>query len=636
MLSTKPQRWEVYADVVLQRAALTMRMHRGEPPRPLAGLVVDDDEIGVLLADLPGLAKVDGSAVDELLAATEPDLAEAEKLLLEPGSQDDFAAIAWNALLDPNSIRVLALASAIDLDAARQRLVGYLNDDVSRRWLTMSVVSRILGQPGVAALASDSPLVRACLVTVEGETAWAMRAVRVATCVSDALAGARGADPTLPRRTEVVLSDVEDGAGFVLVHSGDRSTRIERAARETAGTRFLVTQLPTNDAEWAAIVRQCVLSGLSPIIEVDARLDLDGDHCWWIERSSFLSIALCSQNELRLESLPERPFVEVRAESELIDIGVGHLLDREQARLTAKALESVAGDHDAAVRRLVTGRLDHHAGRTRPGRTWDELVLPPDHMAVLGELVARYRHRHVVFHEWGFPSRPSTGVTALFTGPSGTGKTMTAEVISTELGLDLYRVDLSSVVSKYIGETEKNLEEIFTASAAGNLVLFFDEADALFGKRSEVSDAHDRYANIEVAYLLQRLERYDGFVVLATNLRKNIDGAFIRRIDVALDFEMPDLAQRRAIWERVFPPSAPCSEIDFALLAREFEVSGGVIRNAAVHAAFLAADQSSSIDLIHVLGGMQREFQKMGRLHGGKNFAAMATTTEMANHAASA
>ena len=626
MLRSTPQRWEVYADVVLQRAALTMRIHRGEPPRPLAGLVVEDDEIAVLLADLPGLARADDGGVDTLLGATEADVVAAENLLLEPGSDDDFAAIAWNALLDPNSIRVLALASAIDIDASRQRLVGYLNDDVARRWLTMSAVTRILGRPGVAALASDSPLVRACLVSVEGETAWAMRAVRVATAVTDALAGAGGPDPMLPRRTEVVTAEIEAGAGFVLVHGGDRATRIERAARETAGSRFLVTHLPSNDAEWSAIVRQCVLGGLSPIIEIDARVELDADHCWWIERSSFLSIALGSPNELRLESLPERAFVEVRVESDLVDIGIGHLLDREQARLTTKALASVEGDQGAAVRRLVTGRLDNHAGRTRPGRSWDELVLPPDHIAVLRELVARYRHRHVVFHDWGFPSRPSTGVTALFTGPSGTGKTMTAEVISTELGLDLYRVDLSSVVSKYIGETEKNLEEIFTASAAGNLVLFFDEADALFGKRSEVADAHDRYANIEVAYLLQRLERYDGFVVLATNLRKNIDSAFIRRIDVALDFEMPDVEQRRAIWERVFPRTAPRAEIDFELLAREFEVSGGVIRNAAVHAAFLAADQSSSIELAHVVGGMQREFQKMGRLHGGKNFAALAST----------
>ena len=235
-------------------------------------------------------------------------------------------------------------------------------------------------------------------------------------------------------------------------------------------------------------------------------------------------------------------------------------------------------------------------------------------LEVLRELVARYRHRHTVYHDWGFPARPSTGVTTLFAGPSGTGKTMAAEVIASALGLDLYRIDLSAVVSKYIGETEKNLEEIFTASAAGSLVLLFDEADALFGKRSEVSDAHDRYANIEVAYLLQRLERYDGFVIMATNLRNNIDSAFLRRIDLALEFEVPDAEQRRSIWNGIFPDGAPLGDIDVDVLAGEYDVAGGTIRNAAVHAAFLAAADGSEIGMDHVVAALAREFQKMGRL----------------------
>ena len=321
-----------------------------------------------------------------------------------------------------------------------------------------------------------------------------------------------------------------------------------------------------------------------------------------------------------MDSLPQRPFQEYAAVRRLRDVG-GHVVDGSQAELIDKALMSVDGDADAAVRRLVTGNLDSHAGRTTPGRRWDELVLPAHHIAVLHELVARYRHRQTVYHDWGFPARPSTGVTALFAGPSGTGKTMTAEVVASALGLDLYRIDLSAVVSKYIGETEKNLEDIFTASAAGNLVLFFDEADALFGKRSEVGDAHDRYANIEVAYLLQRLERYDGFVVLATNLRNNIDAAFLRRIDLALEFELPDADQRRAIWERIFPAGAPIGHIDRDALAHEFDVTGGTIRNAAVHAAFLAADAGCAIEMDHVLLGMSRELQKLGRLRAGRDQA---------------
>jgi SpoVK/Ycf46/Vps4 family AAA+-type ATPase len=247
-------------------------------------------------------------------------------------------------------------------------------------------------------------------------------------------------------------------------------------------------------------------------------------------------------------------------------------------------------------------------------------VLPPDQTNQLHELIARYRTRSVVYQEWGFSPLPSTGVVALFSGPSGTGKTLAAEIVAGQLGLDLYKVDLSSVVSKYIGETEKNLEKIFGAASAGDLVLFFDEADALFGKRSEVSDAHDRYANIEVAYLLQRLETYQGMVVMATNLQRNIDDAFLRRISVAVDFEPPDQPQRRLIWEHSFPPSAPVGELDFDFLARQFKVTGGIIRNAALGAAFLAADVDASVTMERVALSMKREFQKLGRLRTESEF----------------
>ena len=222
--------------------------------------------------------------------------------------------------------------------------------------------------------------------------------------------------------------------------------------------------------------------------------------------------------------------------------------------------------------------------------------------------------------EWGFPAVPSSGVVALFSGPSGTGKTLAAEVIAGDLGLDLYKVDLSAVVSKYIGETEKNLSRIFDAAGAGDLVLFFDEADALFGKRTEVSDAHDRYANIEVAYLLQRLEPYDGLVVLATNLQRNIDQAFLRRISVAVDFPLPEEPQRRAIWRQSFPSTAPQQDLDLDFLARKFKITGGVIHNAALGAAFLAADDGQPITMEHVALALKREFQKLGRLRTEAEF----------------
>jgi SpoVK/Ycf46/Vps4 family AAA+-type ATPase len=278
------------------------------------------------------------------------------------------------------------------------------------------------------------------------------------------------------------------------------------------------------------------------------------------------------------------------------------------------------GDLEAAIRRLASGPLERLARHIRPRRTWDDLILASDRLEQLRELTARYRHRDTVYGEWGFPSYPSSGLVALFSGQSGTGKTLAAEIIAHDLGLDLYKLDLSSVVSKYIGETEKNLERIFNAAAAGNLVLFFDEADSLFGKRSEVSDARDRYANIEVSYLLQRLESYDGLVVLATNFQKNIDEAFLRRIHVGIEFPLPELPEREAIWRHSFPPSAPLGDIDWEFLARQFKIAGGNIKGAALHAAFLAAEAGEPIAMAHVMFALKREFQKLGRLRTAADF----------------
>jgi hypothetical protein len=603
----------VYVDVVLQRAALSVRIARGESPRPLAGLVVDDDEIGALLAELPGLIAPDDAALDRLAGATDDQIDRALNALLEPDEMGPFDAIAFNADLDPPSVTVLAVAVAIELHPARQLLVAYLNDDVSRRWLSPAAIGRMLGSRAVRALGSDEPLARCCLVSITGDGPWSLRPVQAAPTLVAALGGAPGRDADLPRDARVVEIADSDGDQFVLVHGGDALARVELATESTSGSRFLVTRSPATDSEWEAVVRQCVIGGMSMVIDLGSSIELTESERWWIDRTRSLPLAVCSQEEIRLDTLPERSFRERRAVRRLREVGA-HIVDGTQAALIEKAMASLDGDADASVRRLVTGNLETHAGRTTPGRRWEELVLPPHHIQVLHELVARYRHRRTVYHDWAFPARPSTGVTALFAGPSGTGKTMTAEVIASSLGLDLYRIDLSAVVSKYIGETEKNLEDIFTASAAGNLVLFFDEADALFGKRSEVGDAHDRYANIEVAYLLQRLERYDGFVVLATNMRNNIDAAFLRRIDLVLEFEIPDVDQRRAIWEGIFPAVAPIGPLDLSSLAEQFDVTGGTIRNAAVHAAFLAADAGTVITMDHVLLGMSREFQKMGRL----------------------
>ncbi|MGH7807138.1 MAG: ATP-binding protein, partial [Thermodesulfobacteriota bacterium] len=227
------------------------------------------------------------------------------------------------------------------------------------------------------------------------------------------------------------------------------------------------------------------------------------------------------------------------------------------------------------------------------------------------------KYRHIVYGNWGFSRKLSLGkgLNALFSGPSGTGKTMAAEIISNDLELDLYKIDLSQVVSKYIGETEKNLDKIFTEAQTSNAILFFDEADALFGKRSEVKDAHDRYANIEIGYLLQKMEEYEGITILATNLRQNMDEAFVRRMQVIVEFPFPDEEYRRDIWEVAFPHEAPLGkDIDFAVLAREVKLAGGNIKNIAVAAAFYAAEDGGLIRMPHLMKAVRQEYRKLGRI----------------------
>jgi SpoVK/Ycf46/Vps4 family AAA+-type ATPase len=255
---------------------------------------------------------------------------------------------------------------------------------------------------------------------------------------------------------------------------------------------------------------------------------------------------------------------------------------------------------------------------------WADITLPAGSLAQLREFCAQMRHRRTVYETWGFERQLSShkGLSALFYGASGTGKTMAVEIIARELRLDAYKIDLSTVVSKYIGETEKNLSEIFREAETSNAILFFDEADALFGKRSEVKDAHDRYANIEINYLLQRIEEFDGMVVLATNLRKNIDEAFFRRMNFAIEFPFPEAADRYRIWKQHFPADAPLAEdIDLNFLANRINVAGGNVKNIVVNAAFLAAENSGVIHMRHLVRAASREYAKMGRTCTDAEFA---------------
>jgi hypothetical protein len=288
----------------------------------------------------------------------------------------------------------------------------------------------------------------------------------------------------------------------------------------------------------------------------------------------------------------------------------------------AEVLERIVDGDDGSLAGLVwetcrtqsRPKLDDLAQRIDATASWSDIVLPEEQLEFLRDIVAHVRQRARVYEGWGFASRGSRGlgITALFAGVSGTGKTMAAEVVAGALGLDLYRIDLSQVVSKYIGETEKNLRRIFDSAEEGGAVLLFDEADALFGKRSEIKDSHDRYANLEISYLLQRMEQYRGLAILTTNMRNALDTAFLRRLRFVVEFPFPGTEQRAEIWRRVFPAATPTEALDVRRLAK-LNIAGGAIRNIALNAAFLAADETTPVRMRHIAQAARIEFAKLER-----------------------
>jgi len=290
----------------------------------------------------------------------------------------------------------------------------------------------------------------------------------------------------------------------------------------------------------------------------------------------------------------------------------------------AIAAKARAGDRNltpddiyAGVRAVLDDRLGDFARRVSVTQTWDDLVLPQDQLAQLAGLIARVRQRRRVFEEWGFAAKvgKGLGIAALFSGPPGTGKTMVAALVARELGLELYQVDMARLVSKYVGETEKQLAAMFDAAEAGQAVVLFDEADSLFGKRTEVRSSNDRYANLETNYLLQRLESFTGICLLTSNHEANIDPAFQRRLSLHVRFELPDITERTKLWRAMLPAAAPVAEqVDVGSLARRYAMSGGYIRNAVLSAAFLAADEGAEISQSHLEYAAALEYEGMGKI----------------------
>ncbi len=563
----------------------------------------------------------DNTERTEAVRSIDATITDARRQLVEHLATDEpLALVTATARLTMVEVEVLLACVAVDVDPELARLCHLLTGTAH---LTVVAIGDVVGPEALEALAPQGSLARSGLLEIDSTGPLGSASVVVSRELSWFMLGVPVHPADVNPDAEIVLVSADHAAGHrrVLVSSPDRVRRIQAAALATDGDAFLVTPMPDADAGWDALVRHATIGGRGIIVDAADGVITPAAR-GRISRASHLSIAVVSGTPVALESLSRELWVEASAaqpaatdvewRSVFGDTTVPPRRPTADQLRALMPLQSADASPDAALRRLSSGTLLRHARRITPAVDWNDLVLPPAQEHRLRDLLDRYRYRHQVHENWKLAAFPSPGVVALFSGASGTGKTMAAEVIAHELGVDLFRVDLAALVSKYIGETEKNLEEIFSAANAGSYVLLFDEADSLFGSRSKVTDARDRYANMEVSYLLQRLETYDGFVVLTSNLQGNIDPAFLRRIHATITFTQPGPAERAVIWRHCMA-SAPVDDLDFDFIAEQFDLVGGAIRNASLTAAFLAAARNEPVAMADVLRATVQEMAKLGR-----------------------
>jgi hypothetical protein len=585
---------------------------------------------------------------------------------VEPEFEPAVDRLARLLGLTPFERRLLLLAAAVELDGELAALVASLQEGGEPR-PTFGLALVTLPGGHWDALAPGSPLRRRRLVEPGPGATLATRPLRIDERVLHYLTGLgliglgapderlegilrlAGGPPVLApsqRALAAELADTVVAAGAraaIRIDGEDTDAHLgvaQQLAAELGLTPLVVrgSALPAPGPDLAGLTglvnREALLLDGLPIVDAEGGADatvtafldeLEAPYAVIVgESGARTSGRVVLQRAVELPSPAEARILWTAAlEDPTLDEAVEEVA--QHFRLGASALHAVArelsttdGDATAELRRLcrerARGRLEELAERIDGPASWSDLVLPQGHLDLLHEIVRHVRHRTQVYERWGFGARTSRGlgVTALFAGESGTGKTLAAEVLAAELGLDLYRIDLAATVSKYIGETEKNLRKLFDAAEASGAVLLFDEADALFGKRGEVKDGHDRYANLEVAYLLQRMESYRGLAILTTNLRSNVDRAFLRRLRFVVQFPFPDAVQRAEIWRRTFPDATPLEGIDHDDLAR-LAVSGGSIRSIALSAAFAAAEHGTGVRPEHVLRAARVEYAKAER-----------------------
>ena len=588
------------------------------------------------------------------------------------GAELRLRRLATNFDLSEIDIELLLIALAPDVDVRFERLYGYLQDDVSRRRASIGLGLELCGVQPTSAfarsrLAAGSPLVDAGLLLIEdADRPMLTRSLRVPDRVTAHLLGSDAVDPVVaalayqpePSAPDVAVALARwlrgpgSHLGYVRERPGASGASLAVAALAAVSRTALTLDLERLPADYDAValatliarearlvgagivagpVESLVPRGLPAIrafAEMRAPVILVGARAWdpaWAREVPYLCEAPIPdavqraqlwRQSLEIENHPvdaAGTMAQFRLTADQV-----HRATRA-ARMEAQASEKPLDEEilKSGARAQNAAGLERLSRRIQPAVRFADLVLPPEPHDQLRELLTRARYRERVLDVWkmGGPSSRRRGLTALFAGASGTGKTMAAEVLAGELGLDLYAVDLATVVDKYVGETEKNLDRIFAESERVNGVILFDEADALFGKRSEVSDAHDRYANVEVAYLLQRMELFDGIAILATNLRANLDEAFTRRLDSLVDFPEPEAEHRLLLWERSLGMSVPrADDLDLEFLAEAFKLSGGAIRNIVVAAAYAAAEADRQITMRDLVRATQREYLKLGRL----------------------
>ena len=637
------------------------------PDDPFRGLYIGEETVDALLSPSADPVPDDQPRRDEIEL-------EADRLE-RSGETLRLRRLARTAHLTRLDVELLVIAALPEVDGRWERLYGYLNDDVSKRRATPALAFALAGESTWSAsargrLARGAPLIDLGLITMEDiERPFLTRTVRVPDRVVEHLLG----DDTPPRTvaevslsatphhsaaastiasaltsgcTLVFVREQQDGIGIaeaaaavgdtgtdVLVvdgrrmENGNAQTILDVVHREAVLTDAVVV-LDRFDAIASDVAGHRIFTGPQPVVVV-------GSGPWQPETSDRLPVLVTADRLTASEridlwrshiggtavDLTDHDAAALSIAPHLIPLAVRGAVDSAGARAC-----EVGNEHlREGLRMLNSAGLQKLARRVSPAVDWADLVLPGAVVGSLHGLAHRARHRDQVLGEWRMRRGGGRGhgVIGLFAGESGTGKTMAAEVLAADLELEMYTVNLSSVVSKWVGETEKNLDRIFDEAESVNAVLVFDEADALFGKRSEVRDAQDRYANVETAYLLQRMESFEGLAILTTNLRSNLDDAFTRRLDAIIEFPRPDADARKALWQQCLAPPVPCSEnVDIALCAESFVLCGGNIRSASVTAAYRAASEGRTIGTADLIGAVEEEYRKLGRLIGAE-FTAM-------------